>query len=189
MAEVKEFSARLRQLNRHLSDLEYQKRQVEDICSRHKAELEDKREAIRESARRRLERVENEERAMMRQVQVELDRIQMEMERGVSRLSALWSNIQQASSPSSMPPTAPTQTIIAASTGVSSPQQDNPSTSTSSKCIICLEQPATHIFSPCGHRSLCAADAESYLLHRDSAEYAVCPIDRGPWKDIIRVFD
>lgn len=50
-------------------------------------------------------------------------------------------------------------------------------------CVVCLDAESTHLFIPCGHRCVCAADAE--LLRRQGGS---CPVCRQHVEGILRVY-
>ena len=54
----------------------------------------------------------------------------------------------------------------------------------SADCCICLDKPAVAVLVPCGHRALCCECAARVANQR-----AVCPVCRGPFREVIRVFD
>lgn len=49
-----------------------------------------------------------------------------------------------------------------------------------SRCVVCMDLPATHALVPCGHRCLCASHAVNVPR---------CPVCRGAVERMIRVFD
>ena len=50
-------------------------------------------------------------------------------------------------------------------------------------CVICFENPRTHLFYPCGHRSICKDCAEAATVTLKE-----CPMCRAPFREVIPVF-
>lgn len=48
-------------------------------------------------------------------------------------------------------------------------------------CVICLQRPYTHAYSPCMHRCVCATCRDTWP--------DVCPLCRAPATDCVRIFD
>ena len=49
-------------------------------------------------------------------------------------------------------------------------------------CVICLAEPRSHAFVPCGHRCVCTACAE------DSRSARKCPMCKGEVSQIIKIY-
>lgn len=52
-------------------------------------------------------------------------------------------------------------------------------------CVVCLEQPRTWSFRPCGHTLLCQGCVHTVLPHRGAGLNSSCFICREPWTDIV----
>mmetsp|Transcript_41732 Transcript_41732/g.79728 ORF Transcript_41732/g.79728 Transcript_41732/m.79728 type:complete len:289 (+) Transcript_41732:322-1188(+) len=50
-------------------------------------------------------------------------------------------------------------------------------------CVVCMSEPATHAYLPCGHRCVCEHDVDGMVLRG-----MVCPICRAQATDIIRIY-
>ena len=51
-------------------------------------------------------------------------------------------------------------------------------------CTICLDQPSTHAFVPCGHRVVCGTCAQTYEEHRASMR---CPVCAHVWDKLVEL--
>jgi len=51
-------------------------------------------------------------------------------------------------------------------------------------CVICLAQPKTHAFVPCGHRCVCQGCGEEMM----NSEHAACPICRAKVTQMLKIF-
>ena len=54
-------------------------------------------------------------------------------------------------------------------------------------CIMCMTNPPTHAFIPCGHKQLCGECAANADIIRALAKK--CPICRGQFQSIVQIFD
>ncbi len=54
-----------------------------------------------------------------------------------------------------------------------------------SECVVCLDAPSCMAIVPCGHKCLCAADAEAIT----AAGAASCPVCRGPIERMLQIFE
>mmetsp|Transcript_18388 Transcript_18388/g.36050 ORF Transcript_18388/g.36050 Transcript_18388/m.36050 type:complete len:372 (-) Transcript_18388:176-1291(-) len=55
---------------------------------------------------------------------------------------------------------------------------------TEAACVVCLTEPRSHAFIPCGHRCVCA-DCGSTVMDQASA---TCPLCRGTVADMLQIF-
>ena len=55
------------------------------------------------------------------------------------------------------------------------------------ECIICMSEPPTHAFIPCGHRTLCTSCANNRAV--TGSFNKKCPTCRANYKSLIQIFD
>jgi len=54
-------------------------------------------------------------------------------------------------------------------------------------CVICMSEPPTHLFYPCGHKDICSTCATDHAIVLSLQE--LCPSCRQRFTDICRVYD
>jgi hypothetical protein len=67
------------------------------------------------------------------------------------------------------------------------PPPEDERSSENSLCVICLDNPKTHIFTGCFHKCLCAGCAE--IMKKKEEESRKCPICRNVSTDIAFVYE
>mmetsp|Transcript_3326 Transcript_3326/g.6213 ORF Transcript_3326/g.6213 Transcript_3326/m.6213 type:complete len:134 (+) Transcript_3326:2238-2639(+) len=50
-------------------------------------------------------------------------------------------------------------------------------------CVVCMDEPSTHIFYPCGHQCVCKSDADILM-----SSTKVCPLCRKPALGVVQVY-
>mmetsp|Transcript_53068 Transcript_53068/g.153013 ORF Transcript_53068/g.153013 Transcript_53068/m.153013 type:complete len:147 (+) Transcript_53068:1177-1617(+) len=54
-------------------------------------------------------------------------------------------------------------------------------------CVVCLANPKSHAFVPCGHRCVCGVCSQE-ILHKGVRDGASCPVCRAPATGALHIF-